>query len=277
MTVELPNIRKLFIPDPGHEIADCDLSGADAQVVAWEADDAELKAAFRAGLKVHKLNAQLMFPDKVKGWTDDDFKATDHPGGLYYSCKRGVHGTNYGASARTVAQACGWTVHEAEEFQRRWFGARPGIKLWHRRTERQLITSKSVTNAFGFTRTYFARTDGLLPEALAWVPQSTVGLVCSLAMQNIYERAPWVELLVQVHDSLVFQYLTHMRSRLAELKKLMTITIPYPDPLIIPWGLSTSTVSWGACKSISWPQVPEVQEKLPLVSGIQVPVINGVS
>lgn len=277
MSVELPNIRKLFIPDPNHEIADCDLSGADAQVVAWEANDAELKDAFRKGLKVHKLNAQLMFPDKVKGWTDEDFKAADKPGGVYYSCKRGVHGTNYGASAKTVAAACGWTIHEAELFQRKWFSARPGIKLWHRRTEKQLLETKSVTNAFGFTRTYFDRAEGLLPEALAWVPQSTVGIVCSLAMQNLFERAPWIDLLLQIHDSLVFQYLETMKDRLWEAKELMTITIPYPDPLVIPWGLATSTVSWGEAKGRAWPSKPVAPPSiLPNVSAIHRPEIIGV-
>jgi len=26
-TIELPNIRKMFVPDPGYEIVDCDLAG----------------------------------------------------------------------------------------------------------------------------------------------------------------------------------------------------------------------------------------------------------
>ena len=39
----MPNIRKLYVPDPGYEIFDIDFSGADAQVVAWEADDKPLK------------------------------------------------------------------------------------------------------------------------------------------------------------------------------------------------------------------------------------------
>lgn len=277
MSVELPNIRKLFIPDPGHEIADCDLSGADAQVVAWEAEDEDLKHAFRTGLKLHLKNVRDVFPDKVKGWTDEAIKDTDKPGGIYYSNKRAVHGTNYGASAKTVAQACGWTVREAELFQSRWFGIHPGIKGWHRRVERELILNKSVTNAFGFSRTYFDRTDGLLPEALAWVPQSTVGIVCSLAMQNLYEKAPWINLLIQVHDSLVFQYLTSMRERLWEARRLMTIVVPYPDPLTIPWGLSTSTVSWGAAKATPWPKDPtEVGDKPTSISTVYRPVLTGV-
>lgn len=57
----LPNVRKLIIPDPGYAIYEADLAGADAQVVAWEAEDDDLKSAFRAGLDVHSKNAEDMW------------------------------------------------------------------------------------------------------------------------------------------------------------------------------------------------------------------------
>lgn len=254
LDLELPNVRKLFIPDPGMTICDVDLAGADAQVVAWRANDEDLKDAFRKGLKLHMKNARDMFPEKVKGWSDEAIKNTDRPGGIYYGCKRGVHGSNYGAQARTVAAACGWTVIEATNFQARWFGKHPGVKVWHRDTERRLLLDNKVVNPFGFTRTYFDRASGLLPEALAWEPQSTVAIVCFLAMQEVDQKAPWVEFLIQNHDSLVFQVASHLMKRLGEINKLMTIPVPFADPLIIPWGLAASEVSWGDCKGIAWPK-----------------------
>lgn len=60
MPLVLPNVRKLFIPDPGYTIYEADLRGADAMVVAWEADDEDLKDAFRRGLDVHAKNAEDM-------------------------------------------------------------------------------------------------------------------------------------------------------------------------------------------------------------------------
>ena len=61
--MSLPNVRELFLPDPDHVMFECDLKGADAQVVAWEADDEDLKAAFRAGIDVHSKNAKDIFDD----------------------------------------------------------------------------------------------------------------------------------------------------------------------------------------------------------------------
>lgn len=274
-TIELPNIRKFFIPDPGHEIADADLSGADAQVVAWEAEDEDLKNAFRKGLKLHIKNARDVFPEKTRGLSDDALKAQDHPGGLYYACKRGVHGTNYGGKARTISAACGWTIHETELFQRRWFSIHPGIKAWHTRTERLLQgiqcwrcwslrcekgrcldcntrVGRTVGNKFGYRRVYFDRIESVLPEALAWVPQSTVAVVTEQGMCNVDENLPWVELLLQVHDSTVFQYPIPRRKDLGEVLNQLTVPVPYDDPLVIPWGLATSRKSWGDVQPAEW-------------------------
>lgn len=241
-TVDLPNIRKLFIPDPGMVIADADLAGADAQVVAWEAEDEDLKDAFRAGLKVHAKNAIDMWGKELAG---DDGKNEPY----YSQIKRSVHATNYGGGARTVAMSNGWSTADAQDFQDKWFALHPGIANWHSRVERDLATDRSVSNRFGFRRLYFDRIDGLLPEALAWIPQSTVALVTVKAALQLEERCPWVQLLLQVHDSLVFQYPCERDNAAGreEILAALSVTIPYDDPLTIPWGLKVSERSWGEC------------------------------
>ena len=252
MTAPLPNVRKLFIPDPGYTIADADLSGADAQVVAWEAEDAELKQAFRDGLKVHILNCRTMFPALVKGWSDEAIKSHS----IYKKNKQAVHATNYGAHFRTVATTNGWTAAEAENFQNRWFSAHPGIRRWHHRVEHSILTKRMVANKFGYTRTYFDRVDQLLPEGLAWIPQSTVALVSFAGALNLKRNLPEVIMLIQVHDSLVFQYPTEREAELLpKIKQELFTVVPYDDPLTIPWGLKTSTKSWGHCEDKKWPKI----------------------
>lgn len=229
-----PNIRRLFIPDPGYTIADADLDRADLQVVVWEANDADLKALLRSGVDVHSENAKTLGISRAlaKSW---------------------VHGTNYGGGPRTMAVNCGITVHQAELMQRRWFQVHPGIKSWHDRTLHQLQTTRSVCNRFGFRRFYFDRVEGLLPEALAWIPQSTVAHVIDEALFNIALNIPEVQVLLQVHDSLVFQFPTHRRAELLpRIREQCQIPIPYPEPLIIPVGLKTSQTSWGDCENAEW-------------------------
>lgn len=246
--VQLPNIRKQFVPDPGKIICDCDLSGADAQVVAWEAEDSDLKAAFRAGLDVHTHNGKAMWGDL--------FEAKKKVGHMTMrdALKRAVHGTNYGATARTVAITLGWTIAQAETFQRRWLDElHPGIRAWHRRVDFDLQTTRTISNKFGYRIVYFDRPDQLLPKALAWVPQSTVALVCSTGAVQL-SSIPWVEVLLQVHDSVVFQipFQKLSASGLAEIKSALQVEVPYSDPLTIPWEFAASEKSWGDVAKVKW-------------------------
>lgn len=252
--LNLPNVRKLFVPDPGYTFFDMDLDRADLQVVVWEADDAELKAALRLGVDMHLLNAYTLAGRELPSL---DELVEGHPKYLDHRiphkkerqlAKSFIHGTNYGGGARTMAIAAGVTVHQADRFQKIYFSRYPGIKDWHNRTEKQLTTQRFVSNAFGYRRYYFDRTDGLLPEALAWIPQSSVACVINRAWVNIYKNLPDVQVLLQVHDSLAGQFPTHKKATLIpQMKEHSRIVIPYPDPLIIPVGIKTSEQSWGAC------------------------------
>jgi DNA polymerase I-like protein with 3'-5' exonuclease and polymerase domains len=93
------------------------------------------------------------------------------------------------------------------------------------------------------------RVEALLPEALAWIPQSTVAITINKGWLNLVRTMPQVKILLQVHDSLVFQYpISEHPHILDEIKKQLAIVIPYDDPLIIPVAIKTSTVSWGDCE-----------------------------
>jgi len=240
-TVALPNIRKLFLPDPDHYIIDCDLAQADAQVVAWEAHDEELKSIFRdPNADLHDENCKTIFG-----------RLTPQERQL---AKTGVHATNYGASARTLASSLGILVRDAERFQNAWFRAHPGIRDWHRRVEADLAATRSVRNRFGYWRYYFDRIEGVLPQALAWIPQSTVALVIDHGLVNIDENIPEAQNLLQVHDSIVLQFhKKHYPSILPRIRDQLLITVPYEDPLIIQVGCAISDKSWGDVKEIDWP------------------------
>lgn len=300
--LRLPNVRKAFVPDPGYTIFDADLSGADAQVVAWEAGDEKLKKAFRSGVKIHVSNARDLWPHETKDMTNAEIQESK----FYKPAKLGVHATNYGASVNSLMENNGWTKEFAEEFKERWFAAHPEILQWQQRYQRYLEGTqcwncdnldvvvggscdkcgvklgRTIKNKFGFRYIFFDRIqDNLLPQALAWVPQSTV-IFCSdlgwtaiandegpgfsmltdtgeltefswksyMVEPNAYEK--WHEVvqpLMQVHDSIVGQVPHAYEEKIPEIVMDMRVIVPYPnDPLIIPLGVKTSRVSWGQCK-----------------------------
>jgi len=254
--LSLPNIRKIFIPDVGYTFFDMDLDRADLQVVVWEADDADLKAALRMGVDMHCMNAMDIY--SLKGIPVDELIET-HPNyperrGQIGETKRqaaktGVHAVDYFCQARTLAIALGCTVKEAQAFIDRWYAAHPGILSWHKRTEAQLHKFRFVENKYGYRRYYFDRVEDLLPEALAWQPQSTVAITINKIWHNIYHNLPEVQILLQVHDSLAGQFPTANTAKCKEaLTEASKVIIPYEDPLHIPTGIKTSVVSWGDCK-----------------------------
>jgi DNA polymerase-1 len=244
---KLPNVRKLFVPDRGYTIFDGDLSGADAQVVAWEAEDKELKQWLYSGFDMHRQHG-------IDVGLDTEFEKMDKSTYAYKArrqeYKGAVHATNYGASPFSLSKNFGWTVRKAEGFQERYFRRRPGVKEWHLRTNHALRTTRTITNAYGYRIIYFDRVDGLLPQALAWLPQSTVALVCFKGALRLRRELPWVQILLQVHDSVVFQVPSHRDDQTALLKRTLMVETPYPEPLVIPWGLARSAVSWGDCEKV---------------------------
>lgn len=247
-TMVMPNMRSMFVPDPGMEIGEIDLAGADAQVVAWECNDESLKGAFKAGQKIHVVNNRAMYGSLA----GPDGKAEPY----YTRIKQGVHLTNYVGSAATMAATLGIKRSEAEDFQTKWFRLHPNIPKWHAAIQNELFQTRSVKNIFGFRRVYFERVEGILPQAVAWKPQSTVAIIINkiwLALAT--EPGLEIEILLQVHDSLVFQYPIAKREEiLRRVKELVRVVAPYTDPLVIPLGLKTSTESWGACKERKWPE-----------------------
>ncbi len=258
-TIPFPNVRKLFIPDPGYYIGEVDLSGAEAQVVAWDAGDEDLKAAFRVGLNVHLKNARDVFPEKVKGWSDEAIKATDHPGGVYYICKRCVHATHNGGKPSGLAREIGIMVAEAASFQKIWFGLHPAIKAreehildcLHGRVEGN--PPRTLINKWGYRITFFDRVESVFTEALTWIQQSTVGICCFKGAIALHTSVPWLELLLQVHDSVVFQFPISHRASIHEIETAVhSVIIPYPDPLCIPWKLKLSLQSWGDAEEVEW-------------------------
>lgn len=228
----LPNLKLMFVPDPDWTFFEIDLERADLHVVVWEANDQEMKAVLREGADIHTENAKILGCNRemAKSW---------------------VHGTNYGGSPTTMARACGISIHMATQYQKRWFAAHPGILQWHIRVAAELNKLRCVSNKFGYVRHYFDRPDTLLPKALAWIPQSTVACVINRAWVNLYDNLyKDVHVLLQVHDSLAGQYPTSRKFTPQLIRDYSRIIVPYPDPLIIPITMKTSTSSWGECAPV---------------------------
>jgi len=117
----------------------------------------------------------------------------------------------------------------------------------------ELQTTRKTSNKFGYIRPWLGRVETILPEALAWIPQSTVGLVTNKAMVQLKHALPQVRLTMQIHDSIVFQLpVAAYREHLPVIRKALEVVVPYEDPLIIPFSLKGSAISWADCRELDW-------------------------
>lgn len=244
--IDLPNIRSCILPDPGHILVELDLKQADAQVVAWESDDAVLKDLFRRGLDIYTET-------ETGVWADPRLPQVRQ---IRKNC---IHSVDYGAGERTLADRYVHSVESARHFIASWFKAHPGIREWQRRVEWDMRQSRtpSIRNIFGYRRLYACATP--ITQALAWIGQSTIGRVNKEMLLALHRSGLPVRLYMPHHDSV----LCAVPERDAPdvfpaLIEACSILIPYPDPLVIPVELKWSDRDWGSMRK--WTPTPDREE-----------------
>jgi DNA polymerase I-like protein with 3'-5' exonuclease and polymerase domains/uracil-DNA glycosylase len=241
-SLELPNIRELFIPDPGKTIVDIDLDSADARIVAWESDCQWLKKCFKDGKKP--------YVEIMKEYYQDDTKTKKSP--EYPLFKALCHGTHYMGTAEGIAPRIGLDIGVTKKIQDWYLTLNYEIRNWHEEVKKQVRGRRYVENAFGYRVYFFDKPEGnIFNQAVADIPQSSVACLVNRIWAALEDNIPQetLQVLMQVHDSLVFQIPTYRKSEL--LDEVMdignSIVVPYSDPLHIPMGLVSSETSWGEC------------------------------
>lgn len=238
----------MFVPDPDYVMFEGDLKQADLQIVICEAIVCYEKEYKKTCASGHKLLD--VFNDPSSDVHAENFK-TAYPGQtmtpeLRQNSKQLVHGTDYLGGTQKMAKTLNISKIQVEAFQRRWFTAHPEIPCWHRHTEHELMTTRTITNIFGYRKRFFERLDRALPEALAWKPQSTVALIIDKAIDKVERQFPSVISIIQVHDSYLGQITEsdHRNGLLHEIRKSMLIELPYPRPHTIDVTMKWSRKSW---------------------------------
>lgn len=234
----LPNIRELFIPDPGYTFFDIDLDSADLRIVTKESGARKLDEMFAAGLKPYVEAMKEYYHDPSKNKYSKE----------YTQFKSVIHALDYLGGAKGIAERVGLLVHEVERISRWWFGMNPEIAKHHEELRKQVFGRGYIENIFGYRKYILNKNEPTIMQiAAAWGPQSTVALIINTGMYNIDQQEKDILTLLQVHDSLAGQFPTYMEDAPARIKKACEIALPYETPLVIPVDIKTSEISWGHC------------------------------
>jgi len=217
-------IRMMFVADPGMKFCNVDLEQADARNVGaqtWnlfpEFGDKSRFLDYAESGDLHTAVCALCWRDLP--WTNDPREnraIADQPAYREKSFRDMAkvlgHGTNFNGQPPQMAKHTKVAQAFISDFQGRYFGAFPEVKRRIEWIGEELVARGSLTTLFG-RRRYFLKRRGdnkTLNEGCAFDPQSMTADEINYAMIRVYQivkrAVPEVQLLMQVHDSLLLQY-----------------------------------------------------------------------
>ena len=259
-------VRSLFIPDQGKVLLACDLAQAEARVVAWLANDTRMIEAFLAGEDTHWMKAKGIFqiPDSVNYLPEakwrDPFTNQEHPLNFYRRIGKSVvfasyYGMGFGMlQTILIREEVYFEAALCKKLLHREKINNPLIVNWQNKTKEEIRATRTLISPSPFNRKRVFRgrlSDNLFRSALAFRPQSVVGEILEVAIQDIHDHSHYLEPLLNVHDEVVGQSLPENLERaMVEVKGCMEIPLQINNrELVIPCEFKTGS-DWGNLKEI---------------------------
>ncbi len=234
------SLRSVFVADPGYKLANLDLEQGDSRNVGalcWNLlcdhpDWDERKAgayldACESG-DLHTTVAKMAYKQLPWG-SAPDREIAERPFYRHFDyrfmCKKLGHGRNYLGSPPTLAKHAKIPIQHAKEFCDVYEQAFPCIPAWHESIKYRLEHFSQLTNLFGRRRFFFGRPKDAAThrDAAAYEASSCTSDEINTGILRLW-RANKVQLLMQVHDSILFQFPEKLEDE------------------IIPWALETLKV-----------------------------------
>lgn len=199
-------IRKVFVPAPGHLLMDADYSQIELRILAHMSGDEQLIEAYRSDEDIHKITASKVFHTPLEEVTSLQRR----------NAKAVNFGIVYGISSFGLSQDLSISRKEAAEYIEQYFATYPGVKSF---LDKLVVDAKEN----GYTTTMFGRRRPI-PElsssnfmqrsfgervAMNSPIQGTAADIMKIAMIRVWrglkEAGLGSKLILQVHDELVIE------------------------------------------------------------------------
>jgi DNA polymerase I len=240
-------IRKGFVPDPGHLFLAADYSQIELRILAHVSGDEAFLTAFREDLDVHRQTAAVIFDTPLDQVTAEQRARA----------KTINFATLYGQGEFSLARQLGISREEASGFIARYFERFAGVRRF---LDEQVASARET----GYVETLSGRRR-YIPELQSknWnvrqfgerVAQNTPiqGTAADLIKEamlrvdrGLEAAAPGARLLLQVHDELVFEV---PEDRVEALRAFTVETMEGAMQLAVPLRVDTGVgASWYECK-----------------------------
>lgn len=218
------DLLRFFLFDEGYIGYSFDLSQIENRIVAYVGGVISQIRAFEQGVDLHRLTASVIFGkpyDQISDQAGSSSLGDGRQSERYWG-KKGNHATNYDVGYKTFALKNEMTETDAKATLEKIHRGYPQIRGgYHLVIQEMLKTSRTVTNLMGRNRLFLGPIVPSYPdvpitacqdtyrEGYAQLPQSTTAdKINEQGLEYIYYNQQLfkpVELLAQVHDSVVFQ------------------------------------------------------------------------
>ncbi len=182
--------------------------------------------------------------------------------------KKCNHGFNYGMKAPKFALMNEVSNADALSSYNGYHRAYSGLRAYYQKVQHELGKDRTLTNCYGRKiRLLGAFDDPLFQQGYSFRAQSTVGDLVNEAMVKIYENCKHIELLGNVHDSLVFQMpvsvgLNMLYYSLIAAKKYMEPVLEYEGrEFVIKTDLKIG-LDWHTMDELSFDKPEEIKQSL---------------
>ena len=211
-------IRKMFVPKPGHVLVDADYSQIELRVLAHIADDQTMQDAFIGGQDVHTVTAAQVFgvePEQVTALQRRHAKAVNF-------------GIVYGISEFSLSEDIGVSRWEAREYIDHYLAHYHGVREYMKNIVVQAREQGYTETLYGrrryipeLTSSNFNIRSGAERVALNTPIQGTAADIIKLAMIQVdaalRANCPEARLLLQVHDELIVECPEELAPKAAQL------------------------------------------------------------
>lgn len=231
-----PEMRKMFIADPGMKLGYIDLEQAEARLVGaiiWNIFGDGKYLDFCESGDLH-TNVTMMTWQYLP-WGDDPYANKILAKERFYrefsyrdASKRLGHASNYHGQPPQISRETRIPVGLVQQFQLGYFKEFPYIPRWHDWTRTKLLRDGWVTSLMGRQRWFFGRRweNETLNAAIAYDPQSSIADILNRGLVRVW-RTGRVQLLAQVHDAILFQYPEELENEIIpETQALLEIDVP---------------------------------------------------
>ena len=211
--------KKYLIPDPEHILCEIDLAKAEAHVVAYLTQDANMIEAFTSGIDVHAFNASKIFSKTIEEVIDEHHaNKEDQKSTMRYMGKKVVHASNYNMGPQTFSdQLAKENIFKGQAECKRlllnYTSRFPGLHRWHKLIEEEVQNSRVLYNLYGRPKRFLGLMNAALyRNAYSFKPQSTVaellnkGSIKICNDKRLDRHHHDIDLNTTVHDSDVFQF-----------------------------------------------------------------------